>query len=184
MRVIAGKAKGHRLKVPKDSRLRPTSDLIRGAIFSMLDSLSTDYSRVLDLYAGTGALGIEALSRGALSADFVERKPQNCTIIKQNLEHTGFGSQARVYCCNVQKALTFLSSSYAVVLLDPPYATPFLHDMLRKLFASPLVGENSKVVLEHSKHFQPESNYGDFPLAISRRHGDTCISIYLRRAKT
>lgn len=183
MRIIAGKAKGHRLKSPKDSRLRPTSDLVRGAIFSMLDSLAADYSRVLDLYAGTGALGIEALSRGALSADFVEQRPQNCALIKENLEYTGFSTQARVYCCAVRKALSFLSGTYTLVLLDPPYASPSLHDTLNKLLTSSLVGEGSTIVVEHSKRFQTATSYGDFPLAVSRRHGDTCISIYLRRTE-
>ncbi|MCK4964456.1 MAG: RsmD family RNA methyltransferase, partial [Dehalococcoidia bacterium] len=75
MRVIAGKAKGHGLRTLRGSGIRPTSDLLRGAIFSMLESVATDWSRVLDLYAGTGALGIEALSRGAVWADFVEKKP-------------------------------------------------------------------------------------------------------------
>jgi len=76
MRVIAGKAKGFRLKSLQGSNLRPTSDMLRGAIFSMLESLASDWSRVLDLYAGTGALGIEALSRGADWADFVENNPR------------------------------------------------------------------------------------------------------------
>lgn len=181
MRVIAGLAKGRRLKAPKDSRVRPTSDLVRGAIFSMLDSLDADFSLVLDLYAGTGALGIEALSRGALSVDFVEQNSMNCAIIKENLGYTGFGAQAHVYCCSVQKALSFLTGAYTLVLLDPPYASSSIGGTLERLMNSPLVREGSVVVAEHSKRFSPTTSYGDFSLAINRRHGDTCISIFLRR---
>ncbi|MBI2906382.1 MAG: 16S rRNA (guanine(966)-N(2))-methyltransferase RsmD [Chloroflexi bacterium] len=181
MRVIAGQAKGRHLKAPRDFRVRPTSDLVRGAIFAMLDSLGADFSRVLDLYAGTGALGIEALSRGASTADFVEQKPANCALIKENLEQTGFSAQAHVYCSSVQKALSFLSGPYSLVLLDPPYSAPSIHETLERLMTSKLLGANSVVVLEHSKRYQPAMAYGDFPLAVTRRHGDTCISIFLRR---
>src|SRR4030042_6735847 len=121
MRVIAGKAKGHHLKAPKGSLIRPTSDLVRGAIFAILDSVATNWSRVLDLYAGTGALGIEALSRGAGWADFVEREVRCCNVIKENLEQTKLSESAHVYCCTVRKALSFLKEFYGIVLLDPPY---------------------------------------------------------------
>src|SRR3990172_6608743 len=103
MRVIAGRAKGHRLAGPPSRATRPTSDLVRGAIFSALGSLGADLSRVLDLYAGSGALGIEALSRGAGWCDFVERDPAACAVIRENLRATGFDGQARVYCLSVER---------------------------------------------------------------------------------
>jgi 16S rRNA (guanine966-N2)-methyltransferase len=97
MRIIAGKAKGKSIKSPKSVAIRPTSDLIRGAIFSILESMDIDWSSVLEFYAGTGSMGIEALSRGAGWADLVERNPKCCATIKENLEHTGFAEQAHVY---------------------------------------------------------------------------------------
>src|SRR4030043_1701035 len=105
MRVIAGRAKGHRLAGPPSRATRPTSDLVRGAIFSALASLGADLSRVLDLYAGSGALGIEALSRGASWCDFVDRDRAACATIRQNLTLAGFQERARVLCLPVERAL-------------------------------------------------------------------------------
>ena len=85
MRVITGTAKGHRLQAPKVTTTRPATDLVRGAIFSILESITDDWSLVLDLFSGSGALGIEALSRGAGWVDFVEKSPQCCDIIRLNL---------------------------------------------------------------------------------------------------
>ncbi|MEE9400935.1 MAG: RsmD family RNA methyltransferase, partial [Dehalococcoidia bacterium] len=136
MRVIAGKAKGHSLKSLRGSAIRPTSDLIRGAIFSMLETVATDWSRVLDLYAGTGALGIEALSRGAEWADFVEKKPRLCALIKENLESTGFAAQGAVYCVSAAKALSILDGEYGILFMDPPYADSSLTTTAEKLASS------------------------------------------------
>src|SRR4030042_5115580 len=120
MRVIAGKVKGHHLKFPSGTKTRPVTDLVRGAIFSILVNMRNDWSQVLDLFAGSGALGIEALSRGAGWADFVESERKCCDIIKENLAATGFFSQTRVYCCSVNKALSFLDKEYDIILMDPP----------------------------------------------------------------
>src|SRR3972149_5556951 len=105
MRVIAGSARGRRLKSPpvrtrsaSAAAVRPSSDLMRGAIFSALASLDVDMSRVLDIYAGSGALGIEALSRGAGSCDFVQRDAASCAVIRENLRLTGFDDSGRGYC--------------------------------------------------------------------------------------
>src|SRR3990172_13344307 len=97
MRVIAGSAKGRRLKSPRRPGVRPTSDLVRGAIFDMLDAMGASYDRVLDLYAGTGALGIEALSRGEGTADFVESDRAAAAVIDENLSRTGFAERGRVH---------------------------------------------------------------------------------------
>ena len=98
MRVITGRAKGHLLAVPKGVYVRPATDLVRGAIFSILENTASEWSRVLDLYAGSGALGIEALSRGAGWVDFVDYERRCCGIIKQNLEKTKLGANAHIYC--------------------------------------------------------------------------------------
>jgi len=166
------------LKSPKGPLTRPTSDLVRGAIFSMLESMASDWERVLDLYAGTGALGIEALSRGASWADFVERDERCCRLIRENLERTKLAGQAHVYCCTVKKALSFLKESYSIVLLDPPYSDLAAAATLAEVATSPLVGPSSVIVMEHSPRLTAESAYGKFSLLRTRRHGDTCISIY------
>ncbi len=178
MRVIAGKAKGHQLKAPKGSSTRPTSDLVRGAIFDILETVAGNWSRVLDLYAGAGTLGIEALSRGAGWADFVEREVSCCSVIKENLERTKLAEYAHVYCCTVKKALSFLKGFYGVVLLDPPYDDPRATTILAEVATSPLVGTASVIVIEHSSRLTLAPAYGKFNLLKTRRHGDTCISVY------
>ena len=125
MRVIAGRARGRRLIAPqrlrrrRGSSVRPTSDLVRGAIFSVLASLQADMSRVLDLYAGSGALGIEALSRGGDWCDFIERDRATCETIGENLRLTGFEAQARVYSLPAKRAVEELHGPYTLVLADP-----------------------------------------------------------------
>jgi 16S rRNA (guanine(966)-N(2))-methyltransferase RsmD len=178
MRVIAGKVKGHHLKFERSTQLRPTSDMVKGAIFSTLNSLDTDLSRVLDLYAGTGALGIEALSRGASHADFVEKAPKFCAIIKNNLNHTKLSEQSHVYCCTVNTALSFLKEKYMLVLMDPPYADPKTPDMLQMLADSTIVGEGSTLVVEHAVRSPLAETYGCFCQVKKINHGDTSVSIY------
>ena len=183
MRVIAGKAKGHRLKAPKRRATRPATDLVRGAIFSILETTTNNWSRVLDLFAGTGALGIEALSRGAGWVDFVEHEPRCCSIIKENLEKTKLAAQAHVYCCSVAKAISFLNEEYSIVLMDPPYSDSSIGDLLRQLATSKLVGKESTVVVTHSPHFPLDSNYATLHAIKERRHGDSCIKVYKKEAK-
>ena len=178
MRVIAGKAKGHRLKSPPGSRTRPTSDMVREAIFDLLRGVIGEGCRVLDLYAGTGALGIEGLSRGAEWADFVEQAPGLCALIRENLRLTGFSEKARVYCLKVETALKVLRESYGVIFLDPPYGDSSLGTVMEKLALSPLVGTETTVVVEHSPRQGLEPVYAQLHRVMSRRHGDSMISIY------
>lgn len=182
MRIIAGKAKGHRLKVPKGAT-RPATDLVRGAIFSILETTTNDWSRVLDLFAGSGALGIEALSRGAGWVDFVDREPRCCDIIKQNLEKTKLAAQAHIYCCSVAKAISFLDKEYSIILMDPPYSDSSIGSLVTQLATSKLVGENSIIVVTHSPHFPLNSTYAALNLIKQRRHGDSCIAVYQKEGE-
>lgn len=182
MRVIAGSAKGRTLKGPprrgSGSDARPSSDMMRGALFSALDSLGADFTRVLDLYAGTGALGIEALSRGAGWADFVERDRAMAEVIRENLRLTGFLAIAEVYPVAARSALSRLSEPYTLVLADPPYDDADAVAVLTEFAASALVGDDTVVVLEHSARDEPASELGNLQLAKSLRHGDSAVSIY------
>ena len=183
MRVIAGKAKGHRLKAPKGTTTRPATDLVRGAIFSILETTTNDWAQVLDLFAGSGALGIEALSRGADWVDFVEHKPRCCDIIRQNLEKTKLTAQTHIYCCSVVKALSFLDKEYSVILMDPPYSDSSIGDVVTKLATSSLVGKDSIVIVTHSPRLPLAPAYATLGLIKERRHGDSCISIYKQEAE-
>jgi 16S rRNA (guanine(966)-N(2))-methyltransferase RsmD len=177
LRVITGTAKGTLLKVP-DTGLRPATDLVRGAIFSMLENLTDDWSRVLDLFSGSGALGIEALSRGAGWVDFVDRERRCCDIIKQNLVKTRLAERAHVYCTNVAKALTFLDKEYSIILIDPPYADRTIGEFVEQLAGSKLVGNDTVVVVTHSSRFPLKSEYGAMRMFKEHRHGDSTISLY------
>lgn len=183
MRVITGEAKGHQLKVPKGTITRPATDLVRGAIFSILETTTTHWERILDLFAGSGALGIEALSRGAGWVDFVEREPRCCDIIRQNLEKTKLALRAHVYCCSVSKALSFLDKEYSIILMDPPYANSSIGSLIAQLANTELVGTNSIVVVTHSPHLHLDSTYAPLSLIRERRHGDSCIAVYQKEGK-
>jgi len=178
VRVITGKAKGHQLKVPKGTIVRPATDLVRGAIFSILESAAVDWSMVLDLFSGSGALGIEALSRGAGWVDFVDREPRCCAIIRQNLEKTKLGAQAHVYQCSVARALSFLDKEYSIILMDPPYSDSSIGKLVARLATSRLVGKDTVLVVTHSPHLSLESNYAKLSLVKEHRHGDSCIAVY------
>jgi len=152
---------------------------MRGAIFSALASLGTDMSRVLDVYAGSGALGIEALSRGAGWCDFVESDPAVCALVRENLRLTGFEDQARVYCLAVERATPRLREPYTLILADPPYADHEAVAALDVLCSSSLVEPGvSVLVLEHSGRSDPGASIGNLELVNSRRHGDSAVSIY------
>jgi len=183
MRVIAGKAKGHQLKVPKSEVVRPATDLVRGAVFAILESMGADWSRVLDLYSGSGAMGIEALSRGAGWVDFVDRQQRCCDIIKQNLLKTRFEDQSHVYCCGVNKAISFLRGPYGIIIMDPPYANTRIGDVITQVGDSNLVDEKTVVVVTHSPHLELAAEYGRLKMVKEHRHGDSCIAVYKKEAE-
>lgn len=178
MRVTGGKAKGARLKTLPKHSIRPTTSVVRQAIFSLLQNSGTNWQRVLDLYAGSGALGIEALSRGAQWVDFVDHRKSCCDVIKNNLEKIGASERAHVYCCTVGKALTFLSNSYDIIFLDPPYSDPSANNLLLNLAQSKLLAQGSIIVLCHANRFPLKSSYDGLHLVTERHYGDTFISIY------
>jgi 16S rRNA (guanine966-N2)-methyltransferase len=179
MRVIAGEAKGLRLKSPPVRHLRPTSDLVRGAVFDMLASQGANLSRVLDLYAGSGALGVEALSRGASWCDLVDRDRAACATIRENLALAGFQERARVLCQPVERVLERPEEEpYSLVLVDPPYEDESAVAVVERLAASPLVAPGGTLVLEHSWRRPPPDGLGRLKLVVRRRHGDTGVSIY------
>jgi 16S rRNA (guanine966-N2)-methyltransferase len=178
MRVISGSAKGRRLKGPPSSATRPMADKIKESLFSMLASLSVELDRVLDLYAGTGSIGIEALSRGATWADFVEQSPAAAAVIRSNLEHVGFDSMARVHVTPVASYLTRREEPYDFVILDPPYADPEIRQTLERLAASPLVQSGTIVAIGHWPRLDLPDSMGSLVRLRQRCHGDSCVSIF------
>ena len=184
MRVIAGKAKGHQLKVARGTITRPATDLVRGAVFSILETTASDWALVLDLFSGSGALGIEALSRGAGWVDFVEQVPRCCDIIRRNLEKTKLATQAHIYCCSVAKALSFLDKEYSIIIMDPPYSDPSIGNIVTQLATSKLVGTKSILVVTHSPRLPVDRTYATLNLIKEHRHGDSCIAVYRKEDKS
>ncbi len=171
MRVVAGEFKGRRLHAPRGPRTRPTADRVREALFSMLGDVSG--ARVLDLYAGSGALGIEALSRGAGSALFVERDRQALTALRRNLE--AVGADADVRSQDVQGFLARPEGTFDLVFCDPPYdeASRVAAALSEALPA--MLGENARIVTESDKR---NPLLLPLPLVVERAYGDTRIAIH------
>ena len=178
MRITGGKVKGTRLKTLSRHSIRPTTSVVKQAIFSLLENRATNWRQVLDLYAGSGALGIEALSRRAEWVDFVDYRKSCCDIIRTNLEKIGEPHRAHIYCCSVSKAVAFLNNSYDIIFMDPPYSAPSTNNLLMNLAKSKLLRENSTIVLCHANRFSLNSDYDGLHLVEQRRYGDTFIFIY------
>jgi 16S rRNA (guanine966-N2)-methyltransferase len=173
VRIVAGEFKGRRLRMPRGAPTRPTADRVREALFSMLGDVTG--ARVLDLYAGSGALGIEALSRGAASAVFVERDARAAAAIQANLDTVG--AEAEV---SRQDALAFVrrdGRSYDLVFCDPPYDSgPRIAAALAERLPA-LLSTDARIVTESDKRNPLEL---PFPLLRERTYGDTRIAIHGR----
>jgi 16S rRNA (guanine(966)-N(2))-methyltransferase RsmD len=196
VRVIAGHARGKTLKSPTSDRIRPTGDKVKGAIFSLLEAqayklgfgvASADdddrfaaaraWPRVLDLYAGSGALGIEALSRGAEQADFVDADPAARKLIAENLRLTGLAEHGRIHGLRAEQVPSALAGDYDVLLADPPYGVEAA-PILAEIADSPRLTDRGVLVWEHHRDMQPPERLGRLRLLRSRRHGLTSISLY------
>jgi 16S rRNA (guanine966-N2)-methyltransferase len=179
MRVIAGRAKGHRLAGPaKGGGTRPTSDLVRGAMFSALEAMGADLTRTLDLYAGSGALGIEAMSRGGQWCDFVEKDGRACASIRENVAKTKFEGQAKVHCAPVERAHGRLEGPYTLVVADPPYASEAVPVLERLADWGLVEAERTVLALEHSSREEGPDRLAGLSRFKTLRHGDSAVSIY------
>ncbi len=184
MRVISGKCKGKRLFVSKGLSLRPTSDRVKEAIFDILQKFPPG-KNVLDLFAGTGALGIEALSRGAQRAVFVEGSARSGAILRRNIEACRLSGQAEVVCKEAHaglKALEEREDSFDLIFLDPPYGKGLAYRALEILSRSPILSANALIVAEHS----PDEDLSSLPSLerIDRRkYGGTQVSLFRRKEK-
>lgn len=175
MRVIAGSAKGRPLKGPRSAATRPTSDRVREALFDIL-AAHVEGASVLDLYAGTGALAIEALSRGAGRADLVEADKGAQAVIADNLDRTGLSPRAKLWRMRVDKALPLLPGQYDLILADPPYADAHITAVLAQLGG--LIAARGLVAVEHASRSPLADEFPGLRLWKRRRHGDATLSLY------
>lgn len=182
MRIIAGDSKGRRLEAPPGLATRPTSDRVREAIFNILGQ-RFEGGAILDLYAGSGAFGLEALSRGAERATFVDQGKSAAATCQRNIEALGFQDRSEILRADVAAALRALaarSGRFALVFADPPYEEG-PHAALELLSSSELVEPGGRVVAEHSRQRAPDEAYGELVRTDVRRYGDTTISFFSRR---
>ncbi len=184
LRVISGKCKGKKLFTLKGLSLRPTSDRVREAIFDILQKFPAG-ERVLDLFAGTGALGIEALSRGAQRAVFIEGNTQSCTVLRRNIEACRLSGDAELVSKEVQaglKALEERGDSFDLIFLDPPYGKGLAYRTLESLSRSRILSVNALIVAEHS----PDEDLASVPSLERidwRKYGRTEVSFFRWKEK-
>jgi 16S rRNA (guanine966-N2)-methyltransferase len=198
MRVIAGRVRGRRLLAPASEKTRPTGDKLKGAIFSLLEALAYKngfveqlddsgevrfaaaqaWPRVVDLYAGSGALGIEALSRGAERVEFVEANAKARRLIEENLRITGLSERAAVHALPAEQVVSTLAGAYDLILADPPYADSGAMRVLEKLANAPQLTDRSVLVWEHRRDYEPPPRLGRLGLRRTLRHGLAAVSLY------
>ncbi|MCL2408103.1 MAG: 16S rRNA (guanine(966)-N(2))-methyltransferase RsmD [Oscillospiraceae bacterium] len=153
MRIISGTARGRKLKSPVGADIRPTSDIVKESIFNIIQ-FDIEGRKVLDLFAGTGQLGIEALSRGAESVTFVDSKRESAELVRENLRLCGFAESAVVYFCD---ALAFLNSDekFDLIFIDPPYDSGITMQALQKIIEFDKLNEHGIIICE-TKEILPE----------------------------
>ena len=180
MRVGGGEARGRRLKGAVAPGVRPTTERVRAAVFNILESSGYSGGKVLDLFAGSGSLGIEALSRGAAWADFVERDRRQCAVIRENLAAIGYEGMADVRQGDAVRTLSQLAGPYSLVMLDPPYRMGAFHGVLEAISRTRgLLAPGTAVVAGHSRQSELHAAYGTLRRVVFRQYGDNVVSIYI-----
>jgi len=177
MRIIAGTMKGRKLDNFRGNEVRPTGDKVKEAIFSMIDAY-VDESVVIDLFAGTGNLGLEALSRGAAMCYFGDNRPESIRLIRSNIDHCKAAEQSRVIAGSFEKVLAKIPEKADVIFLDPPYQKGMMESCLEKIGALALLNENGIIVAEHGIRETLPDVIAGFQKIKERRYGTTLISLY------
>ncbi len=177
MRVIAGTAKGVTLKTPEGMVTRPTADRVKEAMFSIIQ-FDLPSARVLDLFGGTGQLGIEAISRGAVFSTFVDQQEKACRLIRENLTKTGFQNKAKVVCSDYVVFLKNCREKYNIILLDPPYMELFLENSLKLISEIDILQSNGIIVTERPAEKQLDVNFSGFSRSRDYKYGKTILTIF------
>lgn len=177
MRIIAGDYKGRRLTSPMDDRVRPTSDKVKEAIFSIL--MNEIYgSNVLDLFSGSGNLGLEALSRGAEHCWFADSSRDSLKLIRENISYCKANDKATVLAGDFRKVLARLTTPMDIILLDPPYNMGMLPECFDLIEEYDLLAENGLIVAEHRREEILPEQFGKFTKVKERKYGTVVVSIY------
>ncbi|HON24805.1 MAG TPA: 16S rRNA (guanine(966)-N(2))-methyltransferase RsmD [Myxococcota bacterium] len=182
MRIVAGALGGRRLVAPKGRGVRPTLEKVREAVFSILGARVVE-ARVLDLFAGSGAMGIEALSRGALSAVWCDVDERSIAAIQENVEKLGLIKQGNILHMTAQSAIRYMSRKgrqFDIIFMDPPYEQGLYEITLMELAGSSLIKSNSIVCVEHPKRAELPTVFGSLIQDRRRQYGDSAVTFYQR----
>ncbi len=177
LRVIAGSARGVRLQTPRGSATRPTSARLRESLFGMLEAADADLSAVLDLYAGSGALGIEALSRGAGRCVFVESSRRVSRVLRDNLDRAGMSDRGKVVSGRVGRWRPDEDERFTLVLADPPYDDGDSWRAIERAIEG-AVAPGALIAVEHAARSQAPATLGGCAVWRRRRQGDGAIAAY------
>ncbi len=177
MRVITGKARGVQLKTPDGLLTRPTADKVKEALFSIIN-FDIPGAAVLDLFGGTGQLGIEALSRGAKSAVFVDAREDACKLIRENLKRTKLESDGRVIRSDYLDYLKRAKEKFDIILLDPPYAEEFLENALKRITEIDILQTNGIIVTERPLGKELPYEFEGYTRSRDYKYGKTLLTIY------
>ena len=177
MRVITGKARGIQLKTPEGMQTRPTADRVKEALFSIIH-FDVPGARVLDLFGGTGQLGIEALSRGAESAVFVDAREESCRLIRENLKRTKLEKDAKVIRSDYLDYLNRCREQYNIILLDPPYAEVFLENALKRITEIDILQSDGIIVAERPLGKELPWEFEGFSRSKDYKYGKVLLPIY------
>ena len=177
MRVITGKARGVQLKTPDGMQTRPTADRVKEALFSIIN-FDIPGARVLDLFGGTGQLGIEALSRGAKSATFVDSTEQACKLIRENLKRTKLEADGKVVRSDYMAYLERCREQYDIIFLDPPYAEVFLENALKRIAEIDILQSNGIIVAERPLGKELTWELEGFTRSKDYKYGTVLLTIY------
>ena len=183
MRIIGGQSRGRTIRLPAGCRIRPTTDRVKGALFDILGSV--EGNSILDLFAGCGNVGLEALSRGACGAVFVEKDLRLIEAIRQNLRFLGFEGRAEVIAADAEEGIRRLrkrGACFDLLFTDPPYEEGFLTKILTRLESGELLTDDGIIILQHSLREPLEQSVTE-ALVVSdqRRYGDTLLSFLTKR---
>ena len=182
VRISGGMYRGRQIRSPGGADLRPTTERVRGAVFSIIGAGTLAGARVLDLYAGTGVMAMEAISRGAAWADLVEVDARLVRGIRENLRSLSAAGQARVYRGRTLDVLDRLPGGYDLVFADPPYEMREWDPLMDRLNRPGLINSGGIVVAEHRHDMAMAERYDGFERVTTRKYGDTGISVYVEVA--
>ena len=177
MRVITGKAKGIALKTPEGMLTRPTTDRVKEALFSIIQ-FEIPGARVLDLFGGTGQLGIEALSRGAQSAVFIDAREESCRLIRENLRRTKFEQMGKVVRSDYLDYLKRCKEQFDIVLLDPPYAEVFLENSLKTITEIDILQSGGIIIAERPVGKELPWDFSGYTRSRDYKYGKTLLTVY------